>query len=95
MGDSLKKVKSGDPLVIPAATYNTFVDAARDYLARQQDQAQMAKAFLVEAATVISRMVHLDEAGPSALALMAELMKCLPDFVCHIVCRTLDTPQVQ
>jgi hypothetical protein len=40
---SLEKVKSGDPLVVPAATYNTFVDAARDYLARQQDQAQSAR----------------------------------------------------
>jgi hypothetical protein len=40
---SIEKVKSGDPLVIPAATYNTFIDAARDYLARQQDQAQSAR----------------------------------------------------
>ena len=39
---SLKKVKPGDPLVIPAVVYNTFVDAARDYLDRRNDQAQEA-----------------------------------------------------
>jgi len=38
----LKKVKPGDPLVIPAATYNTFVEAARDYLDCRNDQGQEA-----------------------------------------------------
>jgi hypothetical protein len=33
---SLKKVKSGDPLIIPAQTFNAFVDAALDYRFRQQ-----------------------------------------------------------
>src|SRR3972149_5574096 len=42
VGD-LQKVKPGDPLVIPAVAYNTFVDAARDYIARQQDQGQSAR----------------------------------------------------
>ena len=37
MGDTLKKVQSGDPLKIPAATFNTFVDAAQDFLRRQRD----------------------------------------------------------
>jgi len=32
----LAKVQSRDPLKIPAATFNTFVDSARDYLQRQQ-----------------------------------------------------------
>ena len=40
MGDPLKKVKSGDTLRIPASTFNTFVDAARDYLERQQGTEQ-------------------------------------------------------
>jgi hypothetical protein len=40
----LKKVKPGDPLVMPATTYNAFVDAARDYLARQQDQLALSLA---------------------------------------------------
>jgi hypothetical protein len=39
----LQKVKPGDPLVIPAVAYNTFVDAACDYLARQRDQTQIAR----------------------------------------------------
>ena len=33
---TLTKVQSGDSLNIPAATFNTFVDSARDYLQRQQ-----------------------------------------------------------
>ena len=40
MGDTLKKVKSGDPLAIPAATFNSFVDAAKDFQARQLAQQQ-------------------------------------------------------
>jgi hypothetical protein len=43
MADRFKKVHPGDPLVISATAYNTFVDAARDYLARQQDQAQSTR----------------------------------------------------
>ncbi len=42
MGDTMKKVKPGDPLSIPAATFNTFVDAARDYLQRRHGQGQQA-----------------------------------------------------
>jgi hypothetical protein len=38
MGDTLRKVKPGDPLAIPAATFNTFVDSARDYLQRRHNQ---------------------------------------------------------
>ena len=38
MGDPLKKVQPGQPLRIPAQTFNTFVDAARDFLQRQQNQ---------------------------------------------------------
>lgn len=30
----LHKVQSGDPLVIPAATFNTFVDTAQEFLRR-------------------------------------------------------------
>jgi len=42
MGDAMKKVKPGDPLTIPAATFNTFVDSARDYLQRRHGQGQQA-----------------------------------------------------
>lgn len=38
MGDALKKVQPGQPLQIPAAAYNAFVDAALDYRQRQQDR---------------------------------------------------------
>ncbi|AQT67955.1 hypothetical protein STSP2_01107 [Anaerohalosphaera lusitana] len=31
----MRKVKSGEPLNIPAQTYNTFIDAAQDYKSRQ------------------------------------------------------------
>jgi hypothetical protein len=40
----LKKVKAGDPLVIPAATFNTFVDAAQDFRNRQHRQERPAQA---------------------------------------------------
>ena len=36
MGDSFKKVRTGDPLRIPAETFNTFIDAARDFKSRRQ-----------------------------------------------------------
>ena len=35
MAEPLKKVASGDPLAIPAETFNTFIDMARDYRSRQ------------------------------------------------------------
>ncbi|MGH9896441.1 MAG: hypothetical protein ACREA0_31480, partial [bacterium] len=38
-GDSLRKVKSGDPLNIPASAYNAFVDAAVDLRQRQHNAA--------------------------------------------------------
>ncbi len=36
MGEPLKKVKSGDPLRIPAETFNSFVDAARHHRDNQR-----------------------------------------------------------
>jgi len=36
MGDHLKKAQAGQPLEIPAATFNTFIDAARAHLGRQR-----------------------------------------------------------
>lgn len=38
MGDNMKKVRTGDSLDIPAATFNTFIDSARDFLQRQSEQ---------------------------------------------------------
>lgn len=38
MGDPFKKVQRGDPLRIPAETFNTFIDAAKDFRARTQNR---------------------------------------------------------
>ena len=38
MVETLRKVKPDDPLAIPAATFNAFVDAAQDYRNRQHRQ---------------------------------------------------------
>jgi hypothetical protein len=37
VGDTLKKVQPGDPLRIPASTFNTLIDVARDHLANRQN----------------------------------------------------------
>jgi len=42
MGDRMKKVQPGDPLQIRAETFNTFIDAARDFKARQHDVVSQA-----------------------------------------------------
>jgi len=36
----MKKVRPGDPLVIPAATFNAFIDAAHDFQQRQRSAEQ-------------------------------------------------------
>lgn len=43
MGDPFKKVQRGDPLRIPAETFNTFIDAAKDFRARTQDRVRKAQ----------------------------------------------------
>ena len=40
MVDPFRKVQSGQPLMIPAAAFNSFIDAAEDYRRRQQSQFQ-------------------------------------------------------
>ena len=40
MGDTFKKVQSGDPLRIPAETFNTFIDAAQDFKSRRQSSSR-------------------------------------------------------
>jgi len=39
-GDSLKRVRPGDPLVSPPATFNTFLAAGGDSLRRQDHRGQ-------------------------------------------------------
>ncbi len=43
MTGTLRKVKLGDPLATPAATFNTFIDAARDYQQRAQNSGRKAQ----------------------------------------------------
>ena len=52
---TLQKVKPGDPLVIPAPTFNTFVDAANDFLARRQDQFQGSRPAVRHSGIVLVR----------------------------------------
>ena len=45
-GDVMKKVQTGDPLKIPAETFNTFIDTARGFRASQQNvRRQLQPAF--------------------------------------------------
>jgi hypothetical protein len=43
MGNPFKKVQSGQKLEIPAEAFNTFIDAALDFKARQRNQGQSAQ----------------------------------------------------
>ena len=43
MGDPFKKVQRGDALRIPAETFNTFIDAAKDFRARTQNRGQQSQ----------------------------------------------------
>jgi hypothetical protein len=52
---AMKKVQSGDPLVIPAGTFNTFVDAARDFQQRQRSQQQRPCSSFTDRSTVLLR----------------------------------------
>lgn len=51
----LRKVKSGDPLRIPAATFNTFIDAARDYLGRRQQSTRRDRPAFRQSGIVLVR----------------------------------------
>ena len=53
MGDILKKVKSGDPLRIPAQTFNTFIDTARDYQNRKMQGGQPAQREFAQSGIVL------------------------------------------
>lgn len=46
MGDTLKKVHPGDPLRIPAVTFNTLIDVARDHQANRQNATRQPGAVL-------------------------------------------------
>jgi len=47
----------GDPLTIPAATFNTFVDSAKDFLARRHDQFQESRSKDATAKAIMKKPV--------------------------------------
>jgi len=51
--DDLRKVQSGQKLEIPAATFNTFIDAARDYKQRQRDQSSKTQPYYPDSGIVL------------------------------------------
>ena len=55
MSDALKKVQTGQALVIPAAAYNAFVDAALDYRQRASRVGQGARPAFRQASIVLVR----------------------------------------
>ena len=55
MGDTLKKVQPGDPLRIPAATFNTILDAARDFQQRQRSVSHAARPQIRQPGVVLVR----------------------------------------
>jgi len=68
MTSHLKKVRSGDPLRIPAATYNAFVDAAEDLRQRQHLGGQQATPFNRQPGAVLARnRTKLDQPQFAAL----------------------------
>ncbi len=42
MSDAMKKVRTGDPLAVPAKAYNAFIDAAKDFHQRTANLGQQA-----------------------------------------------------
>ncbi len=55
MSDGLKKVQSGQPLVIPASAYNAFIDAALDFRQRTAHLGQGAQSSFSQASIVLVR----------------------------------------
>ncbi|NLX59345.1 MAG: hypothetical protein GXY74_09695 [Phycisphaerae bacterium] len=55
MSDALKKVQSGQPLVIPASAYNAFIDAAVDFRQRTAHLGQSAQPSSQQASIVLVR----------------------------------------
>lgn len=57
MADKMKKVRPGEPLRIPAGTFNTFIDTARDYLNRTHGigRGPVAGAVALDTGTVLVR----------------------------------------
>jgi len=55
VGDALRKVRSGERLSIPAETFNSFIDAARDLKERRQRQGASPREDRAETGIVLVR----------------------------------------
>jgi hypothetical protein len=53
MGDPFKKVQRGDPLRIPAETFNTFIDAAKDFRNRTQNLARRGQSDVLQSGIIL------------------------------------------
>jgi len=51
--DHLRKVQSGQKLEIPAATFNSFVDAARDFKDRQRDKRSRPEPYFPDSGIIL------------------------------------------
>ncbi|MGD9854332.1 MAG: hypothetical protein AB7U20_05210 [Planctomycetaceae bacterium] len=53
MGDPFKKVQRGDPLRIPAETFNTFIDAAKDFRNRTQNLTRRGQSGVLQSGIIL------------------------------------------
>jgi len=53
MPDSPRKVRRGDPLHIPADTFNTFIDAAKDFRNRTQNLARRGQPDVLQSGIIL------------------------------------------
>ena len=68
MGDPLKKVQAGAPLVVPATAWNAFIDAAEDFQRRQHDQsARTGRQFRESGIVPLKNASGSDSRSPSLL----------------------------
>lgn len=61
MGDPFKKVQRGDRLSIPAETFNTFIDAAKDFRNRTQNVARQRQLDLPQTGVVLVKNGTADD----------------------------------
>ncbi len=59
----MRKVNAGDPLEIPARTFNTFIDSAKHYLDRHQSTGRNADEVTRNTGVVLVRNDSLDDRG--------------------------------
>ena len=71
----MRKVSAGDPLNIPASTFNTFIDAAKDYRERSQNKGRDAAAAMPSAGVVlVQNATNSDLAQYAVLAIQEPII---------------------